>query len=208
MNFSLKRLFDVASSGMALLLLSPLLLTLALWVRLDTPGRVFFLQRRVGKDGELFRVYKFRTMIDRDPDLIDQRKEQVISEGVDPRITRAGRFLRRTSLDELPQLWNIFRGDMSVVGPRPVLPEQVPAIPPEFITRLGVRPGLTGLAQIRGRRSLGWLEQLGADVEYVCNRSFIYDMGIIVRTFLVVFSGQGVYGDASSNWRSFLPDKD
>lgn len=202
-----KRGIDVLGSGVALIVALPLLLVLALWIKLDSPGRVFFMQRRVGLRGETFRVVKFRTMIERDPDSIDQRNEQVISAGVDPRITRSGRFLRKTSLDELPQLWNILRGDMSIVGPRPVLPEQVAAIPADRMQRFDVRPGLTGLAQVRGRRSLGWPEQLAADVEYVQRQSLWFDVGIILRTVWVVLTGSGVYGDAGANWRSFLPGK-
>lgn len=203
MTAALKRLFDVVSSGVALLVLSPLLAGLALWIRWDSPGRVFFLQRRVGKDLAEFRVVKFRTMVDRDPDTIDQHQEAVVAEGVDPRITRAGRFLRKTSLDELPQLWNILRGDMSVVGPRPVLPEQVEVVPEVYRARFQVRPGLTGLAQVRGRRSLGWLEQLAADAEYVRDHSLIYDLGLIARTVKVVWTGEGIYGGQAQNWRAY-----
>ncbi len=199
----LKRSFDVVSSGSALLVLSPLLAGLAIWIRLDSPGRVFFLQRRAGLKGQEFRVVKFRTMVDRDPDSIDQHRERVISEGDDPRITRSGRFLRKTSLDELPQLWNIFVGDMSVVGPRPVLPEQVAVVPPECMSRFDVRPGLTGLAQVRGRRSLGWLQQVQADAEYVANRGFLYDLGLVLRTVGVVATGSGVYGGEGQNWRAY-----
>jgi lipopolysaccharide/colanic/teichoic acid biosynthesis glycosyltransferase len=148
-------------------------------------------------------VIKFRTMIERDPDSIDQHAERVISEGNDPRITRAGRILRKTSLDELPQLWNILVGDMSVVGPRPVLIEQVEVVPQEYAVRFNVRPGLTGLAQVRGRRSLGWLEQLQADSEYAQEYGFFYDLGLILRTIYVVATGKGVYGGGGQNWRTY-----
>jgi lipopolysaccharide/colanic/teichoic acid biosynthesis glycosyltransferase len=148
-------------------------------------------------------VLKLRTMVDRAADKIDQHREAVVSTGADARITRAGRILRMTSLDELPQLVNILRGEMSIVGPRPVLPEQLEAIPEACGVRFAVRPGLTGLAQVRGRRSLGWLEQLEADVEYVHRRSLRLDMSILVRTVWVVLTGSGLYGDASKNWRTY-----
>lgn len=203
MRDSTKRAFDICSSGLALILLSPLLVVLALWIKFDSPGRVFFLQRRVGRGQCEFRVVKFRSMIERDPDSIDQYAEQVVSEGKDPRITRSGQLLRKTSLDELPQLWNIFVGDMSVVGPRPVIPEQVEVVPPDYMCRFDVRPGLTGLAQVRGRRSLGWLEQLEADTEYVRDYGFFYDMWLILRTVYVVVTGKGIYGGEGKNWRAY-----
>jgi len=199
----IKRSFDILSSGLVLIASSPFLVGLALWIKLDSPGRVFFLQRRVGMRQQEFRVVKFRTMVDRDPDSIDQHSEKVISEGNDPRITRAGRFLRKTSLDELPQLWNIFVGDMSVVGPRPILPEQAEVVPSDFVERFNVRPGLTGLAQVRGRRSLGWLEQLQADAEYARNHGFFYDFWLILCTVYVVACSKGIYGDEGKNWRAY-----
>ncbi|WP_019591375.1 sugar transferase [Thioalkalivibrio sp. ALE20] len=203
MSDALKRLFDLLSSGLALVLLSPLLLGIAVAIKLDTRGPVLFRQQRIGRDQKPFRVLKFRTMVDRDPDAIDQHSEQVVSEGEDPRITRVGRFLRATSLDELPQLWNIFRGDMSVVGPRPVLPEQVEVVPRQFMIRFEVRPGLTGLAQVRGRRTLGWLQQLEADAQYILRRGVVYDLWLILRTVYVVATGRGVYGTPGQNWRAY-----
>ncbi|WP_019623649.1 sugar transferase [Thioalkalivibrio thiocyanoxidans] len=203
MNATLKRLFDILSSTAALLVLAPLLLLIAIAIRLDSRGPILFRQRRIGLDGQPFRVLKFRTMVDRDPDSIDQHQEQVVSAGVDPRITRAGRWLRATSLDELPQLWNILRGDMSVVGPRPILPEQVEVVPPSYASRFSVRPGLTGLAQVRGRRTLGWIQQLEADTEYAAQHNLLYDLGLILKTVYVVLTGQGVYGEAGINWRTY-----
>ncbi len=198
-----KRLFDITSSGLALLILAPFLLLIALWLRLDSHGPALFKQVRVGRGGKRFRILKYRTMWHRDADAIDQYAEQVVISGKDPRITRAGRILRATSLDELPQLWNIFVGEMSVVGPRPVLPEQEEVVPSEFRKRFEVRPGLTGLAQVRGRRSLGWLEQLAADAEYVDRRGFVFDLWIIVRTVLVLLAGSGVYSQKAQNWRAY-----
>jgi len=203
MSDVLKRIFDIVASAMALVLLSPLLVAVAVWIKLDSRGPILFKQRRCGLGGQPFRIFKFRTMVDRAPDEIDQYKEQVISEGQDPRITRVGRFIRATSIDELPQLINILKGDMSVVGPRPVLMEQKEVIPPGYMKRFSVRPGLTGLAQIRGRRSLGWLQQLAFDVEYVENYRIIYDLGIILTTAKVVCLGRGIYGGEGLNWRSY-----
>lgn len=199
----LKRIFDTSGSALALVILAPLLLMIAAWIRLDSPGPVIFRQQRLGPWQIPFRVLKFRTMIARDPDAIDQLQEPVVNAGSDPRITRAGRILRATSLDELPQLWNILLGEMSFVGPRPVLPEQLEAIPEDYRVRFEVRPGLTGLAQVRGRRTLDWLEQLAADKEYVERQNLLLDLGILMRTVYVVLTGQGLYGDAGRNWRAY-----
>ncbi|NYS26557.1 sugar transferase [Rhodobacteraceae bacterium 2376] len=206
MKDSAKRAFDIAGSGLVLVVLAPLLAALALWIKLDSPGRVLFRQRRVGRGQQEFRILKFRSMVERDPDRIDQHSEQAIIEGNDPRITRSGRVLRKTSLDELPQLWNILVGDMSVVGPRPVLPEQVEVVPPDCMARFDVRPGLTGLAQVRGRRSLSWLQQVQADAEYARNHGFFYDLWLILRTFHVVATGHGIYGGEGQNWRAYRDD--
>lgn len=198
-----KRLFDIVSSAGLLLVILPLLLAVALWIKLDSRGTVFFLQQRAGLGGRPFRIFKFRTMVHRGPEQIDQHSEQVVSAGRDPRITRAGRLIRATSIDELPQLINILKGDMSVVGPRPVLMEQKEVVPPGYMMRFTVRPGLTGLAQVRGRRSLGWLKQLAFDAEYVEKRSFFFDLGIIFTTIKVVLLGSGIYGGEGLNWRAY-----
>lgn len=198
-----KRLFDIVSSGVVLIMVLPLLVVVALWIKLDSSGPVFFLQQRAGLGGKPFRIFKFRTMVHRAPDQIDQHKEQVVSAGRDSRITRAGNFIRATSIDELPQLINILKGDMSVVGPRPVLMEQKEVVPPGYMKRFDVRPGLTGLAQVRGRRSLGWLQQLAFDAEYVLKRSFFYDLNIIFTTVKVVLMGSGIYGGEGLNWRAY-----
>ncbi|MCG6656330.1 sugar transferase [Halomonas campisalis] len=198
-----KRLFDIVSSAAALIILGPLLLAIALWIKVDSRGPVFFMQQRAGLGGRPFRIVKFRTMIHRASDEIDQHSEQVLSTGCDLRITRTGQFIRATSLDELPQLINILKGDMSVVGPRPVLMEQKEVVPPGYMKRFSVRPGLTGLAQVRGRRSLGWLQQLAYDAEYVENHHFLYDLGIILQTIKVVLLGSGIYGGEGLNWRAY-----
>lgn len=203
MNSMRKRIFDVLASLFSLILLAPVLLIIAIAIKLDSPGKVFFIQSRVGKHGILFKIIKFRTMVDRDPGKIDQFNEEVISKGRDPRITRVGRLLRATSLDELPQLFNILFGNMSIVGPRPIIPEQKPFIPPGYLHRFEVAPGLTGLAQVSGRRSLGWLEQLAYDLKYVQERSFWLDVKIITQTAWMVLARKGVYGNPGMNWRTY-----
>ncbi|TFH88176.1 sugar transferase [Billgrantia azerbaijanica] len=198
-----KRATDIALSGVALLVLSPLLLLIALLIRLDTRGPVLFIQRRVGRNLEPFRIYKFRTMQDRNADAIDPLAETVVCSGRDPRITRVGRFLRAMSLDELPQLLNILKGDMSLVGPRPVLVEQVEAVPDKYMKRFAVRPGLTGLAQVRGRRSVGWLDQLALDVHYVERAGIGFDFWLMLATVYVVVTFRDIYGGTEQNWRQY-----
>ena len=203
MRDGVKRLVDILGSAAGLILLSPLLIVVAMWIKLDSPGPVFFMQQRAGRGVHPFSIFKFRTMQHRSPDTIDQHQEQVVSAGQDPRITRAGRFIRATSLDELPQLINILKGDMSIVGPRPVLMEQTEVVPPGYKKRFSVRPGLTGLAQVRGRRSLGWLQQLAHDAEYVDKQSLVLDIKILLLTVKVVLMGSGIYGEAGLNWRTY-----
>lgn len=188
---------------LALTLLAPILVVTALWIKLDSKGPIFFFQERAGLKGAPFKIFKFRTMYDRPSEQIDQHNEQVVSQGVDPRITKAGRWIRATSIDELPQLINILKGDMSIVGPRPILMEQKEVIPPGYHMRFKVRPGLTGLAQVRGRRSLGWLQQLACDAEYVQKHNWLYDLGIILQTVKVVLTGSGIYGGEGLNWRAY-----
>ncbi|EWH01118.1 sugar transferase [Halomonas sp. BC04] len=203
MSNLLKRSFDIVICTVVLIFISPLMLLLACWIKLDSVGPVFFFQRRAGLYGKSFHMIKFRTMVHRSPEEVDQHNEPVVSEGRDPRITRAGRLIRAMSLDELPQLINILKGDMSVVGPRPVLMEQVDVVPPKYMKRFNVRPGLTGLAQVRGRRSLNWLRQLAFDIEYVERRSFLNDIGIIFKTLKVIAPGSPIYGGKELNWRSY-----
>lgn len=203
MRDAVKRLFDLLVSAAALIVLSPLLLVIALWIKLDSVGPVFFLQRRAGLNGQPFQIIKFRTMIHRVPEEIDQHREAIVTKCDDSRITHAGRLIRAASLDELPQLFNILKGDMSIVGPRPVLMEQKEVVPPSYMKRFRVRPGLTGLAQVRGRRGVGWLQQVALDAEYVEKRSFFYDIGIIFQTIKVVMLGRGIYGEKGLNWRTY-----
>lgn len=201
--YRLKRPIDVVASAAALTLLSPLLLGIAVWIRMTSPGPALFRQPRLGRGQETFEILKFRTMVHRPSAAIDQVQEPVVTGGRDERITRAGRILRASSLDELPQLINILRGQMSLIGPRPVLPDQLSAIPTAHHDRFAVRPGLTGLAQVNGRRGLDWLAQLSFDSEYVQRCSLMLDINIVLRTIAVVLRGSGVYGGAGSNWRAY-----
>lgn len=179
-----KRTLDLLISLLAIVLFAPLLGTVALLVRVSSPGPVFFLQDRLGMGGKVFSVIKFRTMVDlpRTPD------REII--GLDPEVTRFGYWLRRFKLDELPQLVNIIKGDMSLVGPRPALPNQLAEYDDRTRQRLAVRPGLTGLAQINGNIHLSWPERWQYDVFYVNNLSFWLDLFIMLRTLAVVVFGE------------------
>lgn len=197
----MKRAFDIVASGIGLIVISPLLVLVAIAVRLDSPGPVFFRQKRIGRGVVPFEVIKFRTMTHRER--VDQHAERVIEANTDPRITRVGRVLRVTSIDELPQLINVLRGEMSLVGPRPIIPEQLEVVPEDRMARFDVRPGITGLAQVKGRRSLDWMDQLAYDVDYARRPGLIRDIGILFRTVWVVLTGSGIYADASKNWRAY-----
>ena len=175
-----KRIFDFFLSGLALIVLSPIMLLTAVLVRVRLGSPVFFCQDRPGRDEKLFRLLKFRTMT-------DQRDEQGNLLPDEVRLTGFGRMLRSTSLDELPELINILKGDMAVVGPRPLLVRYLPFYKPEERVRHSVRPGLTGLAQISGRNNLGWDERLGLDAEYAKNITLPGDVKIILRTVGKVF---------------------
>jgi lipopolysaccharide/colanic/teichoic acid biosynthesis glycosyltransferase len=188
----MKRLFDVCAAGIALLLLTPLLLAIAVLLRIAAPGPVLFRSRRLGQHGRTFDMLKFRTMTPGSPD-VRNPDGSTYSAAADPRVTRVGRWLRRTSLDELPQLWNVLRGEMSLVGPRPDLPDQVRYYAPADHRRLDVRPGITGLAQISGRNSLSWEERRRLDRQYVASRTFLVDLGILARTVPGVLRSTGVF---------------
>lgn len=184
----IKRLLDVVLSGMALVVLSPVLLLTALLVRTKLGSPVVFCQERPGKNEQIFKLYKFRTMT-------DERDEhgQLLPDEV--RLTKFGRLLRSTSLDELPELWNIFRGDMSIVGPRPLLVSYLPYYTGEERHRHDVRPGLTGLAQVNGRNNLTWEQKFAYDLEYVNHLTFKNDVKIIFQTVLKVFARADVQTD-------------
>jgi lipopolysaccharide/colanic/teichoic acid biosynthesis glycosyltransferase len=180
-----KTVLDRLASAVALVVLSPLFAALALWVVLESGRPVIFRQLRAGKDGVPFSMLKFRTMV---PRAVELGRDLALSDDPfglvpnDPRITRSGRFLRRTSLDELPQLWNVLRGQMSLVGPRPDLPEQVANYEPADRRRLAVTPGITGWAQVQGRDEIPWEERFRLDAWYVDNWSLALDAKIVLRT--------------------------
>ena len=188
----MRRMFDVLGAGFGLLMLFPVLIIIAIAVKIDSPGDIFFLQERLGKDGKVFRIIKFRTMI---------MNAVQIGDGLfirehDPRITSVGEFLRRTSLDELPQLLNVLRGEMSLIGPRPPIP-QYPCRFEEYSThqrlRFSVLPGITGYAQVKGRTSISWDERIELDVEYVKRRNWALDAWIMCETVLVVLTKRNIY---------------
>jgi lipopolysaccharide/colanic/teichoic acid biosynthesis glycosyltransferase len=191
----MRRAFDLAGAAGLLLLTSPLLALATLAIKLEDGGPVLYRQRRVGKDGVEFELLKLRTMI---AGAETQGAGWAVDKG-DPRITRAGRILRRLSLDELPQLWNIVRGDMSLIGPRPTLKYQVEQYEPWKRRRLDVKPGLTGLAQVEGRARLSWDDRIRLDVWYVENRSAWLDLKILARTPLALF--RGTYKGETGGWK-------
>ncbi len=188
----MKRTLDLTVSIVALLALSPLLAPIALAVRLASPGPVFFRQRRLGLGGRPFEILKFRSMHVGCPDLRNA-DGSARSGGDDPRVTPLGRFLRRTSLDELPQLWNVLRGEMSLVGPRPDQVDQLTYYLPQERRKLETRPGLTGLAQISGRNNISWERRKQLDVEYVDRSSLALDLIILCKTIPYVLRHDGVY---------------
>jgi exopolysaccharide biosynthesis polyprenyl glycosylphosphotransferase len=196
-SLAAKRAFDIAFSGVFLLVLSPAMLAIALLVKLDSPGPVFYLSERVGKRGHMFRCIKFRTMVqdaeERRAHLLEQneRDEVLFKVSNDPRVTRLGRYLRKYSLDELPQFFNVLRSDMSVVGPRPPLVSEVLHYKPKHLRRLDVTPGVTGLWQVEARQDPSFDSYISLDLSYIDNWSFWLDVQIILRTFSVVFAGTG-----------------
>jgi lipopolysaccharide/colanic/teichoic acid biosynthesis glycosyltransferase len=193
---ALNRAVDVAAAGVGLALTSPLLATAAVAIKLDDGGPVFYRQRRVGLHGREFELLKLRTM-----EVGSEARGTgfAVNEG-DPRITRVGRVLRRLSLDELPQLWNVLRGDMSMIGPRPTLAYQVERYTPRQRLRLEVKPGITGWAQIHGRARLPWSDRIELDVWYVEHRSPWLDLKILARTPLALFAG--TYKGETGGWRA------
>ncbi len=193
---AVKRAFDLGGSILALLLLSPLLLGIAIAVRLDSAGPVVFRQRRIGVHGRPFTLLKFRSMVEdaeaQRASLADRNEVQgpVFKVSADPRVTATGRILRRASLDELPQLWNVLLGDMSLVGPRPPLPGEVDDYDLWHRRRLSMKPGITGLWQVRGRRDPDFNRWVAADLEYIDHWSLRLDLRILARTIPAAFSGR------------------
>ncbi|HEY8467944.1 MAG TPA: sugar transferase [Solirubrobacterales bacterium] len=176
-------------AAVGLIVASPLLLVAAIAIKLDSRGPVIYRQRRVGLNGESFEMWKLRTMTHGAP--LGGVWDPLTAD--DPRVTRVGAWLRRTSLDELPNLVNVLRGEMAIVGPRPTIPEQVAEYTPHQRRRLAVKPGLTGWAQINGRASIPWEERIELDIWYVENRSLRLDLRIIAKTFSLLVTGKGLY---------------
>ncbi len=197
-NTLAKRVVDIVFSATALLLLSPFLVVVALFIRLYSKGSVLFSQARVGKQGKEFLFWKFRSMyIDAEERKAALMKKNEMQGGVlfkmknDPRITRVGKFIRKYSIDELPQLWNVLIGDMSLVGPRPPLPKEVAQYTPYQRRRLEVTPGITGVWQVSGRSDIPFAQQVKMDLEYIDNQSFWYDMVLLHKTVPAVLGARG-----------------
>lgn len=188
-----KRFLDFVLSLLAIIILSPVLLVISVLIRMDSNGPVFFLQERVGLNQKIFKIIKFRTMIVNAEYIGDGLS---IKEGSDPRITKIGKFLRRTSLDELPQLFNILLGDMSIIGPRPPVtyhPYKIGEYDDRKKHRFDVKPGLTGLAQSKIRNSGTWDERIEFDLEYVEKLSFLFDIKVIIDTIKILFNKDVIY---------------
>lgn len=189
-QLGIKRFFDITISLVVILLLVviPVLIIVPVVIRLTSKGRALFTQKRVGKNGSVFEIYKFRTML--------IPKQRILPDGTElepnDSITKVGAFLRKTSLDELPQLFNILKGDMSIVGPRPMIPSQVAKISEYHKTRHIMRPGVTGLAQVNGRNDLSWDEKLAYDMEYVEHFNLRLDISILFKTIRVIWHQEGI----------------
>ena len=191
-----KRFFDILLSALALIVLSPVFLILTILVRAKLGNPAIFRQERPGKNGRIFTLYKFRSMTDAVDDDGTLRSDE-------ERLTPFGKKLRSTSLDELPELWNIFKGDMSIVGPRPLLVEYLPLYDERQRRRHEVRPGLTGLAQVNGRNALSWEEKFALDVEYVDHISFLEDVKIILQTVKIVMKHEGISAEGEATMTKF-----
>jgi lipopolysaccharide/colanic/teichoic acid biosynthesis glycosyltransferase len=193
----IRRGLDIAVAGVGSLISAPVIALVAAAIRLESPGHPIYRQTRVGKDGEPFSIYKLRTMV-RGAEFTGAGL--AIQEG-DDRITRIGALLRRYSLDELPNLWNVVRGEMSIVGPRPTVPVQVEQYTERQRGRLAVKPGLTGWAQVNGRASLPWPQRIELDLWYVEHRSLGLDLKILGQTVAMVLSGKGLYKGETGGWQ-------
>ena len=188
-----KRITDIVCSLAGLIVLSPILLIIAIAIKMDSKGPIFFKQDRVGKDERIFSMYKFRSMVvnaeelKKSLEIENEMSGPMFKIKKDPRITRVGRFIRKTSIDELPQLINVLKGDMSLVGPRPSLPKEVEAFEPWMKERLTVLPGLTCIWQVSGRNNIPFKEWMELDIKYVRERSYLLDLKLIFKTFFVLF---------------------
>jgi exopolysaccharide biosynthesis polyprenyl glycosylphosphotransferase len=196
----LKRTMDIAASGLLILALSPILIAVGTMIRLESPGGAIFRQKRIGKWGRTFTMYKFRSMYAdaeaRKAELLAQNEMQggvIFKVKNDPRITKMGRFIRKTSIDELPQLWNVFKGDMSLVGPRPPVPQEVAEYSLSDRRRLDTTPGITCIWQVSGRSEISFHDQVALDVAYIENQSFWGDVRILLQTIPAVLLGRGAY---------------
>jgi lipopolysaccharide/colanic/teichoic acid biosynthesis glycosyltransferase len=192
----MRRGFDVIVAGAVLLVTSPVLLAAIVAIRLESRGHPIYRQRRIGKDGRRFDVLKLRTMVQGAEGM---GAGMAVNEG-DSRITRVGAVLRRYSIDELPNLVNVLRGEMAIIGPRPTIPVQVEQYTDRQRGRLTIRPGITGWAQVNGRTSLPWSERIELDLWYVEHRSWRLDLRILVKTAAMVFHGAGLYKGATGGW--------
>ena len=197
----IKRPQDFLCALAALIVLSPVMLITAILVRIKLGSPVLFTQDRPGKDGKIFKLYKFRTMLPPKDGIIDAAKDAL-------RLTPFGRKLRGTSLDELPELLNIIKGDMSVVGPRPLLVQYLERYSPHQARRHEVRPGFTGLAQVHGRNAISWEEKFNWDVKYVDNITFLGDWRIILDTLRIVLKREGISSTSSATMEEFMGTKE
>ena len=189
----IKRIIDIFGSIVAIILFSPLFLILAIVIKLESKGNVLFMQKRVGKDGKLFNMYKFRSMVsdaDAQKKYLKEKNEMsgpMFKIKDDPRVTKIGKFIRKTSIDELPQLFNILTGEMSFVGPRPNLPEEVSQFSDKYKLKLQAKPGLTCYWQVMGRNNIGFEEWMELDLQYLENRSTWLDIKLIFKTIVLLF---------------------
>jgi lipopolysaccharide/colanic/teichoic acid biosynthesis glycosyltransferase len=198
----IRRAVDIVVSATLLVLSAPVIAAAAAAIRLESRGPALYRQRRVGRDGRPFDVLKLRTMVDG----AEHIGAGLAVDESDSRITRVGAFLRRTSLDELPNLLNVLRGDMSLIGPRPTVPIQVERYTPRQRGRLAIRPGITGWAQVNGRASLPWSERIELDLHYIEHRSLALDLRILWRTPAMVLGGSGLYKGETGGWEGGLGD--
>ena len=195
----IKRIIDILLSLLAIIILSPVLLIVAILVRIKLGSPVLFSQQRPGKDEKIFKMYKFRSMTDAKDENGELLPDEI-------RLTSFGQKLRSTSLDELPELFNILNGDMSIIGPRPLLVRYLPLYNEEQKKRHNVRPGLTGLAQVNGRNAIGWSEKFAYDVQYVKKVTFLGDLKILLATVASVFKKTGISSETSSTMEEFKGD--